>query len=62
MLEWKRLLVDGAHWSAQKKFKAHNTKGKGGHLGCSEGYYKFPCQDFAHKCFVSGLTGIVINM
>ena len=38
MLEWKRLLVDGAHWSSQKKFKAPNTKGKGGHLGCSEGF------------------------
>ena len=38
MLEWKRLLVDGAHWRAQKKFKSHNKKGKGGHLGCSEGF------------------------
>ena len=38
MLEWKRLLVDGAHWRSQKKFKGHNNKGKGGHLGCSEGF------------------------
>ena len=38
MLEWKRLLVDGAHWRAMKKFKATNSKGKGGHIGCSEGF------------------------
>ena len=38
ILEWKRLLVDGAHWRAMKKFKAHNSKGKGGHIGCSEGF------------------------
>ena len=30
MLEWKRLLVDGAHRSCQKKFKGHSNKGKGG--------------------------------
>ena len=38
MLEWKRFLVDGAHWRSQKKFKSHNSKGKGGHLGCSDGF------------------------
>ena len=38
MLEWKRLLVNGSHWMSQKKFRAHNIKGKGGHIGCSEGY------------------------
>ena len=38
ILEWKRLLVDGAHWRPMKKFKANNSKGKGGHNGCSEGF------------------------
>ena len=38
ILEWKRLLVDGAHWRAMKKLKAHDSKGKGGHIGCSEGF------------------------
>jgi hypothetical protein len=38
ILEWKRLLVDGAHWRSMKKFKSQNTKGKGGHIGCSEGF------------------------
>ena len=38
MLAWKRLLVNGSHWMSQKKFRAHNIKGKGGHIGCSEGY------------------------
>ena len=38
ILEWKRLLVDGSHWSAMKKFKAQDGKGKGGHIGCSEGF------------------------
>lgn len=38
ILEWKRLLVDGAHWRSMKKFKSHNSKGKGGHIGCSEGF------------------------
>ena len=38
MLEWKKLLMDGAHWRSQKKFKAHNTNARGGHLGCSESF------------------------
>ena len=38
ILEWKRLLVDGSHWSAMKKFKAQDGKGKGGHIACSEGF------------------------
>ena len=38
MLEWKRLLVDESHLMSQKKFRAHNSKGKGGHIGSSEGY------------------------
>ena len=38
MIEWKRVLVDGAHWRSQQKFKNHSNNGKGGHLGCSEGF------------------------
>ena len=53
ILEWKRLLVDGAHWRAMKKFKAHNSKGKGGHIGCSEGFnwnlYKPTVKRSTHK-------------
>ena len=37
-LEYLLTLVDGSHWNAQKKMKYPNSKGKGGHLGCSEGY------------------------
>ena len=37
-LEYLLTLVDGSHWNAQKKMKHPNSKGKGGHLGCSEGY------------------------
>ena len=37
-LEHLLILVDGSHWNAQKKLKYPNSKGKGGHLGCSEGY------------------------
>lgn len=38
MLENKKVLVDGLHWNAQKKNKKSNSKGKGGHLGCSESF------------------------
>ena len=38
IFEWKRLLVDSAHWQSMKKLKAHNSKGKGGHIGFSEGF------------------------
>ena len=37
-LEYLLTLVDGSHWNAQKKMKYPNSKGKGGHLGYSEGY------------------------
>ena len=38
MIKYKLLLVDGAHWNGMKKLKKPNTKGKGGHLGCSSGF------------------------
>jgi hypothetical protein len=42
LLECKRLLFDGSYWSAMKKFKAQHSKGdskgKGGHIGCSGGF------------------------
>ena len=38
MLENKKVLVDGLHWNTQKKNKKSNSKGKGGHLGCSESF------------------------
>ena len=37
-LKYLLTLVDGSHWNAQKKMKNPNSKGKGGHLGCSEGF------------------------
>ena len=37
-LEYLLALVDGSHWNSQKKLKYPSTKGKGGHLGCSEGF------------------------
>ena len=33
MLEFKLLLVDGAHWNGMKKLKKHDRSGKNGHLG-----------------------------
>ena len=30
MLEWKRLLVDGAHWNGMKKLKKPDRSGKTG--------------------------------
>lgn len=38
LLEWKLLLVDGAHWNGMKKLKKPNKQGTRGHLGCSEGF------------------------
>ena len=38
MLEFKKVLVDGLHWNVQKKNKKSNSKGKGGHVGCSDSY------------------------
>ena len=36
--EFLRCLVDGAHWQGQKKLKKPDQSGKGGHIGCSEGF------------------------
>jgi hypothetical protein len=36
--EFLRFLVDGAHWQGQRRLRKPDQKGKGGHLGCSEGY------------------------
>lgn len=36
--EYKRILVDGAHWASQKQLKKPNQTGRGGHLGCSDSY------------------------
>jgi hypothetical protein len=33
MLEWKLLLVDGAHWNGMKKLKKPDRSGKNGHIG-----------------------------
>ena len=30
--------MDGAHWNGQKKLRKPDSSGKGGHLGCSEGF------------------------
>ena len=36
--QFLRCLVDGSHWQGQKQLKKPNKSGKGGHLGCSEGF------------------------
>ena len=36
--QYLRCLVDGSHWQGQKKLKKPNSSGRGGHLGCSEGF------------------------
>ena len=36
--EYLKTLVDGAHWQGQKKLKRPDRSGRGGHLGCSEGF------------------------
>ena len=33
MLQWKLLLVDGAHWNGMKKLKKPDRAGKNGHIG-----------------------------
>ena len=38
MIEWKLLLVDGAHWNGMKKLKKPDRSGKNGHIGCSSGF------------------------
>ena len=36
--QYLRCLVDGSHWQGQKKLKRPDSSGRGGHLGCSEGF------------------------
>ena len=36
--EYKRFLVDGCHWAAQKQLKKPNQAGHGGHIGCSDSF------------------------
>ena len=36
--EYLRCLVDGSHWSGQKRLRKPDRSGKGGHLGCSSGF------------------------
>ena len=38
LLQYKKVLVDGSHWSAHKKNKKSNSKGKGGHIACSDSF------------------------
>ena len=33
MIQWKLLLVDGAHWNGMKKLQKPYISGKNGHLG-----------------------------
>ena len=33
-----RTLVDGAHWAGQKRLRRPDRSGRGGHIGCSEGF------------------------
>ena len=47
--EYKRTLVDGAHWNSQKKLSKPNQSGRGGHIGCADSFnfnvYKNYLQD-----------------
>ena len=36
--EYKRILVDGAHWASRKKLTKSNQTGSGGHIGCSDSF------------------------
>ena len=36
--QYLRCLVDGSHWNGQKKMRKPDRSGKGGHLGCSDGF------------------------
>ena len=38
ILQYKKVLVDGCHWSSHKQNKKSNSKGKGGHLCCSDSF------------------------
>ena len=58
--QYIRCLVDGAHWAGQKKLKKPDKSGKGGHLGCSEGFNYLYKPSFNFSPFFS-LT-IYINL
>ena len=36
--QYLRCLVDGSHWQGQKKMRKPDRSGRGGHLGCSDGF------------------------
>ena len=36
--EFLHTLVDGAHWNGQKRLRRPDRSGRGGHLGCSQGF------------------------
>ena len=38
LLQYRKVLVDGSHWSAHKKNKKSTSKGKGGHIACSDSF------------------------
>ena len=38
MIQWKLLLVDGAHWNGMKQLRQPDRSGNNGHLGCSQGF------------------------
>jgi len=38
LLEKINVLVDGSHWQGMRKLKKGDRSGKGGHIGCSEGF------------------------
>ena len=57
-LQYLRCLVDGSHWQGQKKLKKPNKSGKGGHLGCSEGF-NFNLYKVFHNLLPS--SGLLFN-
>ena len=56
--QYLRCLVDGSHWQGQKKLKKPNKSGKGGHLGCSEGF-NFNLYKVFHNLLPS--SGLLFN-
>ena len=53
--EFLRTLVDGAHWQGQKRLKKPDRSGRGGHLGCSEGYnFNLYKQHLPHGIYSQG--------
>ena len=56
--QYLRCLVDGSHWQGQNKLKKPNKSGKGGHLGCSEGF-NFNLYKVFHNLLPS--SGLLFN-